>query len=115
MEESDAGEGVEVNHPEYGRGVVTEYLPNFGAEPDDVAVRFYEREEPRTLPVYAVELAHEVTIASVEPGSSGFTAVVDDGFGTIVVQPNGTGDGYSVEVLVDGERMDRTEVSHRRG
>ncbi|WP_135304863.1 hypothetical protein [Haloarcula amylovorans] len=115
MKESAVEDGVEVTHPKYGRGVVTEYRPNFGAEPDDIVVDFHALDDCRTLPVYAVEAAQKVTTANVEPGRFGFTAVVDDGVGTLIVQPDGTGDGYAIELLIDGESIDQTTVSRVDG
>lgn len=111
MEENDAAEGVEVTHRIHGRGVVVEHLPHFGAEPDDIAVRFYEDSTERTLPVYTVELAQTVATASVEKGSYGFTATIDDGNCTVVVQPDGAGEGYSIELLRNGERKDSASLS----
>ena len=111
MEELDAETGVEVTHPRYGRGVVTEYLPRFGSESDNITVQFYDLDESQTLPVYAVQMAHEVTTASIKAGRFGFTAVVDDGFGTFIIYPDGTGEGYSIEFRVNGEPMDQATVS----
>lgn len=36
----DVSEGVEVTHPTHGRGFVSTYHPQFGAEPDEATVQF---------------------------------------------------------------------------
>ena len=75
MEEKDAKEGVEVTHPAYGRGLVNEYRPNFGTEPDDLVVHFYDQEFEKALPVYEVEPTAEAVTTSVIQGSFGFRAL----------------------------------------
>jgi hypothetical protein len=97
MDESDVTEGMEVTHPFEGRGYVAERRPNFGEEPDDVTVHFYDGEE-QTVPVYTVHSAEEATTADVTRGTYGFEALVDDGHCSVVVRPDGTGGGYEVEV-----------------
>lgn len=110
MKEKDARKGAEVMHSTYGRGIVEEYRPKFGMEPDDVIVHFYTQESEKTIPAYAVELAVGAVTTSVTPGSFGFQALVDDGYATIAVQPDGDG-GYDVEVRVDGELLDSATLS----
>ena len=109
-EEKDAREGVEITHPTYGRGVVTEYRPNFGAEPDNLVVHLCDQEQEKTLPVHAVELAAKAATTSITQGSFGFQAVVDDGHTTVAVQPDGDG-GYTVETRIDGELQDVATLS----
>jgi hypothetical protein len=63
------------------------------------------------MPVYAVELARKVVTTSVNTGSTGYQAIVDDGHGTVVVQPDGTGEGYTLELLRDGARLDTAALT----
>lgn len=111
MREKDAAEGVEVDHAKYGRGVVTEHRPQFGAEPDRVRVRFHDGGDERTLPVYEVDVARKHLTLSAERGVYGFQAVVDDGHGTVVVEPDGSGEGYTVELRRDGETRDAARLA----
>jgi hypothetical protein len=108
---TDADEGVEVTHPKHGRGVITDYDPKFGGEPDEITVRFYETEAEQTLPIFAVELAATVATTSIDKGSYGFSATVDDGHCTVEITPDGTGGGYTVELSVDGHRVDSATLS----
>lgn len=110
MEEKDASEGIEVTHPTHGRGFVSTYHPQFGAEPDEATVQFYDGGEHR-LPVYVLESAAEVTTASVTTSSTGFRATVDDGYYTIVLRPDGSGGGYTVELLEEGRVADTVTLS----
>jgi hypothetical protein len=112
MQEIDAEEGVEVVHPTHGRGTIVEYSPNFGAEPDDLSVQFYESGETRELPVYAVDVAQEVVTANVENGTHGFRVTVDDGYYLLDIQPDGSGGGYTIELREKGETLDSATLSH---
>jgi hypothetical protein len=109
MDESDVTEGMEVTHPFSGRGYVAEHRPNFGEEPDEVTVWFYQGEE-ETVPVYTVQPADEVTTAGVSRGTYGFEALVDDGHCSVIVRPDGTGEGYEVEVHSENGREDSASL-----
>jgi hypothetical protein len=112
MQEIDAEEGVEVVHPKHGRDTIIDYSPNFGAEPDDLSVHFYESGETRALPVYAVDLAQEVVTANIENGTKGYRVTLDDGYHLLDIQPDGSGGGYTIELREQGKTLDSTTHSH---
>jgi len=113
MKTTDAAEGVEVTHPKQGRGVITEYDPKFGGEPDEITVQFYQTGTEETLPIFAVELAESVAKASIDKGSYGLSVTVDDGYCTVKIVPNGEGDGYDVELTVNGVQVDTASLSRQ--
>lgn len=113
MKTTDAAAGVEVTHPKRGRGVITEYNPKFGGEPDEITVQFYQTGTEETLPIFAVELAETVAKTSINKGSYGLFVTVNDGYSTVEIVPNGEGDGYDVELSINGKHVDTASLSRQ--
>lgn len=111
MNATDAAEGVEVTHPKYGRGVITEHDTRAGDEADKITVNFHDVDIQKTIPVFAVEPAKSVTTANITDGRYGFNAVVDEDYCTVEVSPNGDGTGYDVVLSIDGEQVDTASLS----
>lgn len=111
MDRKETSAGMEVNHPKYGRGCITDLLAAQDEGVEEVTVFFYLQDEMKDVPVYPLRPAAEVTSIESKVESTGLAIRIDDGFYQLHIEPDGEGTGYAVALRAGEALVDRAQLS----